>query len=134
VCTGAEPLFSLDYLAVGKVLPERVASIVFHPPKRPRDPAWRRATISVNQGDTVRFPIMTLSIGVVTNVQSSLADAKQVSNRAAEMKKYAKGIVGSVYRVDRRAADGSAEPAAAGVPSAKPAAADPGAGAGGSAR
>ena len=29
---------------------ERVASIVFHPPKRPRDLAWRRATISVNEG------------------------------------------------------------------------------------
>jgi type VI secretion system protein ImpE len=29
---------------------ERVASIVFHAPKRPRDLAWRRATISVNDG------------------------------------------------------------------------------------
>jgi type VI secretion system protein ImpE len=29
---------------------ERVASIVFHPPRRPRDLAWRRATISVNEG------------------------------------------------------------------------------------
>jgi type VI secretion system protein ImpE len=29
---------------------ERVESIVFHPPKRPRDLAWRRATISVNAG------------------------------------------------------------------------------------
>jgi phosphoribosylformylglycinamidine cyclo-ligase len=28
VCTGAEPLFFLDYLAVGKVVPERVATIV----------------------------------------------------------------------------------------------------------
>jgi type VI secretion system protein ImpE len=29
---------------------ERVASIVLHPPQRPRDLAWRRATISVNEG------------------------------------------------------------------------------------
>jgi type VI secretion system protein ImpE len=29
---------------------ERVESIVFHPPRRPRDLAWRRATISVNAG------------------------------------------------------------------------------------
>jgi type VI secretion system protein ImpE len=29
---------------------ERVASIVLHPPQRPRDLAWRRATISVNDG------------------------------------------------------------------------------------
>ncbi len=29
---------------------ERVASIDFHPPRRPRDLAWRRATVSVNDG------------------------------------------------------------------------------------
>ena len=29
---------------------ERVASIEFHPPRRPRDLVWRRATISVNRG------------------------------------------------------------------------------------
>lgn len=29
---------------------ERVASIEFHPPRRPRDLAWRRASVSVNDG------------------------------------------------------------------------------------
>jgi diguanylate cyclase (GGDEF)-like protein len=64
------------------------------------------------QGEAVRYPIMTLSIGVVTNGQRNFIDAMQVSNLAAEMKKYAKGIVGSVYRVDRRSPDG-VEPVAA---------------------
>ncbi|MGH3185332.1 MAG: type VI secretion system accessory protein TagJ [Streptosporangiaceae bacterium] len=29
---------------------ERVASMEFHPPKRPRDLLWRRASVSVNEG------------------------------------------------------------------------------------
>jgi diguanylate cyclase (GGDEF)-like protein len=66
------------------------------------------------QGEPVRYPIMTLSIGVVTNAQRTFTDAMQVSNLAAEMKKYAKGISGSVFRVDRRGTEG-AEPAVAGA-------------------
>ena len=58
---------------------------------------------SINrQGQRMRFPLMSLSIGVVTNSQRTAGDAMQVSNRAAEMKKYAKGQAGSCYRVDRR--------------------------------
>ncbi len=58
---------------------------------------------SINrQGQRMRFPLMSLSIGVVTNSQRAAGDAMQVSNRAAEMKKYAKGQSGSCYRVDRR--------------------------------
>lgn len=67
------------------------------------------------QGDRVRYPMMTVSIGVVTTIQRQFQDAVQVSNLASEMKKYAKGQTGSVYRVDRRSTDG-AEPAAAGSP------------------
>jgi diguanylate cyclase (GGDEF)-like protein len=59
------------------------------------------------QGDRVRYPLMALSIGVVTSEHRAFTDAMQVSNLAAEMKKYAKGIAGSVYRVDRRTVDGS---------------------------
>lgn len=66
---------------------------------------------SINrQGQRVRFPIMSISIGVVTNSASHFADPMQVSNRAAEMKKYAKNQPGSVYRVDRRVAGTEAEP------------------------
>ena len=74
------------------------------------------------QGDLVRFPMMTLSIGVVTNSQRTFTDAKQVSNLAAEMKKYAKGVTGSVYRVDRRATDAAPEAAPAGAALPTPAA------------
>ena len=73
---------------------------------------------SVNrQGDKVRFPLMNISIGVVTNAQRDFTDAMQVSNLAAEMKKYAKGQSGSVYRVDRRTVDAGAEGAGTGAAS-----------------
>ena len=75
------------------------------------------------QGEPVRFPIMTLSIGVVTNTQRMFADAMQVSNLASEMKKYAKGLSGSVYRVDRRnegVADTAGSVAADGASSSGP--------------
>jgi diguanylate cyclase (GGDEF)-like protein len=66
------------------------------------------------QGDRVRYPIISLSIGVVTNSYRAFTDAMQVSNLASEMKKYAKGVNGSVFRVDRRANEG-AEAAIAGA-------------------
>jgi type VI secretion system protein ImpE len=49
---------------------ERVASIVFHPPRRPRDLAWRRATISVTAGPDgeVYVPV------IYDSLQPDLAD------------------------------------------------------------
>ena len=66
------------------------------------------------QGEPVRYPMMTLSIGVVTSTHRQFTDAMQVSNLAAEMKKYAKGQPGSVYRVDRRATEAGEATASAG--------------------
>jgi diguanylate cyclase (GGDEF)-like protein len=66
------------------------------------------------QGERVRYSIMTLSVGVVTSTTRTFTDAKQVSNQAAEVKKYAKSQPGSVYRVDRRAVDAGEAGAAAG--------------------
>jgi len=51
VCSGAEPLFFLDYLAVGKVVPERVAAIV-----RGVAEGCRRAGCALLGGETAEHP------------------------------------------------------------------------------
>lgn len=54
------------------------------------------------RGHLDRVPLMTLSIGVVTNLRRTLTSASQVSQLATEMKTYAKSLSGSIYTVDRR--------------------------------
>ncbi len=62
VCTGAEPLFFLDYLAVGKVMPERVAAIVEGVAE-----GCRRAGCALLGGETAEHP------GVMPDDQFDLA-------------------------------------------------------------
>lgn len=54
------------------------------------------------RGAVHRIPLMTLSIGVVTDQVNSFTHTAQVSELAAEMKSYAKSLPGSKYVVDRR--------------------------------
>jgi len=54
------------------------------------------------RGQLHRVPLMTVSIGVVTNERRSFTHPAQVSELATEMKSYAKTLTGSVYVVDRR--------------------------------
>jgi phosphoribosylformylglycinamidine cyclo-ligase len=51
VCTGAEPLFFLDYLAVGRVLPEEVATLVAGVAE-----GCRRAGCALLGGETAEHP------------------------------------------------------------------------------
>lgn len=62
VCTGAEPLFFLDYLAVGRVVPERVAAIVEGVAE-----GCRRAGCALLGGETAEHP------GVMHDDQFDLA-------------------------------------------------------------
>jgi GGDEF domain-containing protein len=54
------------------------------------------------RGQLHRVPLMTVSIGVVTNERRKFIHAAQMSELATEMKSYAKTLPGSVYTVDRR--------------------------------
>jgi len=57
------------------------------------------------QGKEVSFPIMTVSIAVVTNQLRTLKNYIQVGEIAAELKTYAKSFPNSMYVVDRRKND-----------------------------
>jgi len=65
------------------------------------------------QGQEMHYPVMTISVAVVTNQHHALIDPLQVGEIAAELKEYAKSIPESIYVVDNRRAEG-----AQGVPDA----------------
>ena len=54
------------------------------------------------RGEVYQVPLMTLSIGVVTNEHRHFVHTAQISELATEMKAYAKTFPGSIYVVDRR--------------------------------
>jgi GGDEF domain-containing protein len=54
------------------------------------------------RGQLYRVPLMTLSVGIVTNERRTFTHPAQVSTLATEMKSYAKTLPGSVFVVDRR--------------------------------
>jgi diguanylate cyclase (GGDEF)-like protein len=54
------------------------------------------------RGQLHKVPLMSVSIGVVTNERRKFSHAGQVSELATEMKSYAKTLPGSVYTIDRR--------------------------------
>ena len=57
------------------------------------------------RGELHDIPIMTLSIGIVTNRNRTFSHPARISELATEMKSYAKTLSGSVYAVDRRSDD-----------------------------
>ena len=54
------------------------------------------------QGVEMQFPIMSISIAIVTNERRKLTNALEASEVAAELKDYAKTIPKSVFVVDKR--------------------------------
>jgi diguanylate cyclase (GGDEF)-like protein len=71
----------------------------------PEDRARGYVTTKNRQGVRQRFPIVTISIAVVTNRRRVLVNEYEVSDIAAQLKKQAKLHQASTYVVDQRAAD-----------------------------
>ena len=54
------------------------------------------------QGNALRFPLTSLSVGAVVIEPDTLRSAKEVSERAVEAKKQAKKLAGSSLFIERR--------------------------------
>jgi diguanylate cyclase (GGDEF)-like protein len=54
------------------------------------------------QGSTRRFPFVSLSIGITSNVRKSFTHYGEITEIASEMKGQAKHVYGSCYKTDRR--------------------------------
>ena len=65
------------------------------------------------QGTVRETPLMSISIGCVTNVHRKFTHPARVSELANEMKSYAKTFPGSIYVVDRRRDDRAGKAATA---------------------
>ena len=54
------------------------------------------------RGQLHKVPLMTVSIGVVTNERRHFTHPSQVTELATELKRYAQSLPGSVFTIDRR--------------------------------
>ena len=108
VCTGAEPLFFLDYLAVGKVVPERVASIVEGVAE-----GCRRAGCALLGGETAEHPgvmptdqfdLAGFCVGVVP--QDDLLGASRVREGDVLIGLPSSGLHANGYSLVRRVVEG----------------------------
>ncbi|MFA5073171.1 MAG: diguanylate cyclase [Nitrospirota bacterium] len=62
------------------------------------------------QGETMQFPLMTISIAIVTNEHRTFVNTLEASTVAAELKEYAKRIPKSIFVVDKRHSSGDFQP------------------------
>ncbi|HEU5349744.1 MAG TPA: response regulator [Ktedonobacterales bacterium] len=68
----------------------------------PEDAARRSLIAHDRQGQLQVYPLVGVSIGVVTNIYRSITTMEEFSRIAAEVKAQAKGISGSSFYIDQR--------------------------------
>jgi len=68
----------------------------------PKDAAAGFVIVKDRRGETQQFPLMTVSIGIVTNVNRKFNSYLEASEIAGEMKQFAKLKATSSFSIDRR--------------------------------
>jgi DNA-binding response OmpR family regulator len=68
----------------------------------PQDALRGYVEVIDRRGERHAFPIVSISLGVATNMRRSFSTEWEASAVASEMKEHAKGEAGSSFRVDRR--------------------------------
>jgi DNA-binding response OmpR family regulator len=68
----------------------------------PQDALRGYVEVIDRRGERHAFPIVSLSLGVATNLRRTFTSVWEASAVAAEMKEHAKAEIGSHYKVDRR--------------------------------
>jgi hypothetical protein len=58
--------------------------------------------VTDRRGERYAFPVVAMSMGVVTNSSRPINTQWEASAVAVEMKEFAKKQAGSAYRIDRR--------------------------------
>jgi GGDEF domain-containing protein len=104
---GDDFIFIIPYEAIADTCDEITSTFDLLVPYQYSEPDRRAGYFfgKDRRGVLDRVPLMTLSIGVVTNAQRTFREPRQVSRLATEMKTYAKTLSGSVYSIDRRTDD-----------------------------
>ena len=104
---GDDFIFVIPYDSIAETCEEITATFDLLVPYQYSEPDRRAGYFfgKDRRGVLDRVPLMTLSIGVVTNAQRTFKEPRQVSRLATEMKTYAKTLSGSVYSIDRRTDD-----------------------------
>jgi len=104
---GDDFIFVIPYDSIGDTCGEITSTFDLLVPYQYSEPDRRAGYFfgKDRRGVLDRVPMMTLSIGVVTNAQRTFTEPRQVSRLATEMKTYAKTLDGSVYSIDRRTDD-----------------------------
>ena len=104
---GDDFIFIIPYDSIADICSEITSTFDLLVPYQYSEPDRRAGYFfgKDRRGVLDRVPMMTLSIGVVTNAQRTFKEPRAVSRLATEMKTYAKTLNGSVYSIDRRTDD-----------------------------